>query len=33
MGKNVNAYKVLVRKPDGKRPRHGCDQNIKTELK
>jgi hypothetical protein len=32
MGKKRNAYEVLVRQPEGKRPRHGCDGNIKMEL-
>jgi hypothetical protein len=35
--KKTNAYRVLVRKREGKRPlrkpRHGLEDNVKTELR
>jgi hypothetical protein len=37
MGENMNAYKVLVGKPERKRPlgrpRHGWEDNIKMDLR
>jgi len=37
MGDVINAYKILVRKPEGKRllgtPRHGYEDDIKMILK
>jgi hypothetical protein len=37
MGQMKNAYKILVRKPEGKRPlgrpRHTWDDNIKIDLR
>jgi hypothetical protein len=37
MGKMRNAYKILVRKPDGKRPlgrsRHRWEDNIRVDLR
>jgi hypothetical protein len=37
MGQMKNAYKILVRKPEGKRllkrPRHRWEDNIRTDLK
>jgi len=37
MGEMKNAYKILVRKPEGKRllrrPRHRWEDNIRTDLK
>jgi hypothetical protein len=37
MGEKINTYRVLVRRPEGKeplgRPRHGCEDNIKMDLR
>jgi len=37
MGEMINGYKILVRKPDGKRPRgrprHRWEDNIKIDLR
>jgi hypothetical protein len=36
-GKKTNAYRVLVEKPEGKRPlrrpRHGSENNVKMDLR
>jgi hypothetical protein len=37
MGENINTYRVLVGKPEGKRPlgkpRHMWDSNVKMDLR
>jgi hypothetical protein len=36
MGENINAYKILVRKPERKRPfgrsLRGCEDNVRIDL-
>jgi hypothetical protein len=33
MGENKNAYRILMGKPEGKRPRHRWENNIKMDLR
>jgi hypothetical protein len=32
MGEKINAYSILVGKPEGKRPRRRWEDNIRMEL-